>query len=139
MQTNHRLILALLCLATAGCRPPDPAPALLQPDGIRVREITAAELARWNSTHRQYALIDVREDNEWSAGHAAGALHIPRWTLAERLPGLLPDRNHTIVLYCLGGVRSAAGAATLERLGYHNVFSLAGGIRNYQAAGLPMN
>jgi sulfur-carrier protein adenylyltransferase/sulfurtransferase len=82
-------------------------------------------------------LIDVREDDEWRAGHAVAALHIPRWKLWERIAAVVPDKGARIVLYCKGGARSAAAASTLQRLGYTNVFSLAGGFKSYQLAGLP--
>jgi rhodanese-related sulfurtransferase len=85
-----------------------------------------------------FTLIDVREDNEWQAGHAATAIHISRWTLSGRIGTVVPDKTARIVLYCLGGVRSAAVAATLQKMGYTNVFSLTGGFKNYQLAGLPI-
>jgi rhodanese-related sulfurtransferase len=50
----------------------------------------------------------------------------------------VPDKTARIVLYCLGGARSAAAAASLQKKGYTNVYSLAGGFKNYQLAGLPI-
>ena len=50
----------------------------------------------------------------------------------------MPDKTARIVLYCLGGARSSAAAASLQKMGYTNVFSLTGGFKNYQLAGLPM-
>ncbi len=127
-------ILVVLSAAMISCRPSERAGG--KPD--QIRELSVSQLKDWMSQRRTYALIDVREDDEWSSGHAAGALHIPRWTLASRLAGTVPDKNATIVLYCRSGVRSAAAAATLRRLGYCNVFSLMGGFKQYQAAGLPV-
>jgi len=149
MRIGHRKALTAGLLIAAPCFPGliscrstewqgARARQLEQPGAGRIQEVTVSQLSAWIATRRQYTLIDVREDGEWSCGHAAGALHIPRWTLSERLPCLLPDRDATVVLYCLGGVRSAAAAATLERMGYRNVFSLAGGFKEYREAGLPV-
>ncbi len=103
----------------------------------QIKEVSPQELQNWMSTGKQFTLIDVREDDEWQTGHAAAALHISRWTLSGRISSVVPDKAACIVLYCKGGVRSAASAAALQKLGYTNVFSLAGGFKNYQLAGLP--
>jgi rhodanese-related sulfurtransferase len=90
------------------------------------------------TTGQAFTLIDVREDNEWQAGHAAAAIHISRWTLSGRIGTVVPDKTARIVLYCLGGVRSAAAAGALQKMGYTNVFSLTGGFMHYQLEGLPI-
>jgi rhodanese-related sulfurtransferase len=82
-------------------------------------------------------LIDVREDTEWQAGHAASAIHIGRGTLESGIERAAPDKAQRVVLYCRSGSRSALAADTLQKMGYSNVFSLAGGFTGYQAAGLP--
>jgi rhodanese-related sulfurtransferase len=104
----------------------------------QIKEISISQLKDWMTTGQAFTLIDVREDNEWQAGHAAAAIHISRWTLSGKIGTVVPDKTALIVLYCLGGVRSAASAATLQKMGYTNVFSLAGGFKNYQLAGLPI-
>jgi rhodanese-related sulfurtransferase len=103
-----------------------------------IKEVSTSQLKDWLATGQPLTLIDVREDNEWQGGHAAAATHISRWTLSDRIGTVVPDKNARIVLYCLGGVRSAAAAATVQRMGYTNVFSLAGGFKGYQLAGLPI-
>jgi rhodanese-related sulfurtransferase len=65
-------------------------------------------------------------------------MHISRGTLTGRIGSVVPDKTARIVLYCLGGVRSAAAAETLQKMGYTNVYSLTGGFKNYQLAGLPV-
>jgi rhodanese-related sulfurtransferase len=104
----------------------------------QVMEISTSQLIDWMTTGRTFTLIDVREDNEWQAGHAAAAIHISRWTLSGRIGTVVPDKTACIVLYCLGGARSAAAAESLQKMGYTNVFSLTGGFKNYQLAGLPI-
>ena len=104
----------------------------------QIKEISTSQLKDWMTPGRTFRLIDVREDNEWQAGHAAAAIHISRWTLSGKIGTVVPDKTARIVLYCLGGVRSAAAAASLQKMGYTNVFSLTGGFKNYQLAGLPI-
>ncbi len=104
----------------------------------RIKEVSVSQLKQWMTTKRTLALIDVREDNEWQAGHAAKAIHISRWALSEKIGTVVPDKGARIVLYCAGGVRSAAAAAGLQRMGYTNVLSLAGGFKSYELAGLPV-
>jgi rhodanese-related sulfurtransferase len=90
------------------------------------------------STGQPLTPIDVREDNEWQAGHAATAIHIPCMALPGAIGTAVPDKTARIVLYCLGGVRSAAAAGALQKMGYTNVFSLTGGFMHYQLEGLPI-
>jgi rhodanese-related sulfurtransferase len=104
----------------------------------QVKEISVRQLKNWMSTGQAFMLIDVREDYEWQAGHATAAIHISRWTLADRIMAAVPDKATCIVLYCWGGVRSATAAATLQKMGYTNVLSLAGGLAQYELAGLPI-
>ena len=104
----------------------------------QIKEISTSQLKDWMTTGQPFTLIDVWEDNEWQAGHAVAAIHIPRWTLSGKIGTVVPDKTARIVLYCLGGVRSAAAAAALQKMGYTNVFSLTGGFKMYQLAGLPI-
>ena len=83
-------------------------------------------------------LFDVREDNEWERGHAAGAEHLGRGVIERDIERLVPDRGAELVLYCGGGYRSALAADNLQRMGYTNVHSLAGGWRAWQEAGAPV-
>ena len=83
-------------------------------------------------------LIDVREQNEWDAGYLRGATHAPKGTISFAIGNIAPDKSAPILLYCAGGVRSAAAAETLAGLGYTNLRSLAGGINGWTEAGLPI-
>ncbi len=83
-------------------------------------------------------LIDVREDSEWNAGHAAGARHIGKGIIERDIETLVPDKDTPMVLYCGGGFRSALAADVLQKMGYTDVISLDGGWRAYQHAGLPV-
>ena len=81
-------------------------------------------------------LIDVRESEEWDAGHIPGAKHVPRGYLESRIEGAVKDRDQRVVLYCASGQRSALAANTLrEQLGYENVASMNGGITLWKDRG----
>jgi molybdopterin/thiamine biosynthesis adenylyltransferase/rhodanese-related sulfurtransferase len=81
-------------------------------------------------------LIDVRESEEWDAGHIPGAKHVPRGYLESRIEGAVPDRSQRVVLYCASGNRSALAAHTLrDMLGYENVESMTGGITLWKDRG----
>src|SRR5512139_3175856 len=89
----------------------------------RVREVTIDALA----AERDYQLIDVREDREWNDGHLTGALHLGRGVLERDAIATLPDKQARLVLYCGGGFRSILAADSLQKMGYRDVRSLAGG------------
>jgi rhodanese-related sulfurtransferase len=73
------------------------------------------------------ALIDVREDNEFAAGHAEGSVHIGRGVIERDIVEKFPDKNSELILYCGGGYRSALAADNLQKMGYQNVYSIIGG------------
>jgi rhodanese-related sulfurtransferase len=82
-------------------------------------------------------LIDVRESEDFQAGHAAGATHLSRGVLELKIEGTAPDTATPIVCYCGGGSRSALAAESLARMGYTNVASMATGFRGWKQGGLP--
>ncbi len=86
----------------------------------------------------KFILIDVREDREWVAGHAAGAVHLGRGVIERDIEQMIPSRETPLVLYCGGGYRSILAAESLQKMGYTNVMSMAGGWRDWCAAGFPV-
>ena len=103
----------------------------------RVREVTVDEARRKLETGRA-KVIDVREDSEWAAGHARGAEHMGKGVIERDIEARVPDKNAEIILYCGGGFRSALSADNLQKMGYRNVASMAGGWRAWQEAGGPI-
>ena len=83
-------------------------------------------------------LIDVREDHEWADGHAAGARHMGRGVIERDIVHEIPDKSAELILYCGGGYRSALAADNLQKMGYTNVFSLAGGWRAWKESEAPI-
>ena len=84
-------------------------------------------------------IVDVREQDEWDEGRIPGAVHVPRGHLESRIEGFAPDRDHSIVVYCSAGNRSAFAAKTLEELGYTDVVSLSGGFTDWKRNGFPVD
>ena len=82
-------------------------------------------------------LIDVRDPDEWAEGHIPGARNFSRGTLELEIEEAAPDLSAPIITHCGGGGRSALAAESLQRMGYRNVKSMAGGFKAWKAAGLP--
>ena len=100
----------------------------------RVVEITpteAQELLRTGGAQ----VVDVREDREWAAGHVSGAVHLGKGVIERDIEAAVPDPAAPLVLYCGGGYRSALAADALQRMGYTNVRSMAGGWRGWTEIG----
>jgi rhodanese-related sulfurtransferase len=112
--------------------------ALVNAAKSRIREIDIAGYQRMRASGEQHLLIDIRENDEWDAGRAAGALHLGKGIIERDIETRVPDKAATLVLYCGGGYRSALAADALRQMGYPNAISLDGGWRAYQAAGLPV-
>ncbi|HEX8773462.1 MAG TPA: rhodanese-like domain-containing protein [Pyrinomonadaceae bacterium] len=105
----------------------------------RIREISVEDtLKRMTSDAPRPRLIDVREDHEWDAAHARGAEHMGRGIIERDIEHSIPDKQTPLILYCGGGYRSALAADSLQRMGYTNVLSMAGGWKAWQAAGAPI-
>jgi len=105
----------------------------------RVHEISIDEYQRMLAAGDAGQLIDVREDNEWDAAHARGALHLSKGVIERDIETTIPDKKAKLVLYCGGGFRSALAADNLQKMGYTQVLSLDGGWRAILEAGLPLS
>jgi rhodanese-related sulfurtransferase len=103
-----------------------------------INEISVAEARAKIAAHSKVVLMDVREDHEWSAGHAMEAVHLGKGILERDLEKLYPDVNTEIIMYCGGGFRSAMTCDAAQKMGYRSVHSLIGGYKGMVAAGWPM-
>lgn len=112
--------------------------ALVQDAKTRVHEIDIGEYKRMRAAGAAGQLIDVRDDNEFEAAHAQGAVHLSKGIIERDIEKTFPERNTKLVLYCGGGFRSALAADNLQKMGYTNVISLDGGWRAIEASGLPL-
>ncbi|HLN97734.1 MAG TPA: rhodanese-like domain-containing protein [Pyrinomonadaceae bacterium] len=101
----------------------------------RIREVTVAQTRDRIAARDEVRLVDVREDNEWEAGRAAGAIHLGKGIIERDIEAIVPDKNTELILYCGGGYRSALAADALQQMGYTNVFSMAGGWKAWKNSG----
>lgn len=97
----------------------------------RVREISVPETQKKLESEEVFQFVDVREDNEWEQGRAVGALHLGKGIIERDIEKRIPDPNAEIILYCGGGFRSALAADALQKMGYTNVYSMAGGYKEW--------
>ncbi len=103
----------------------------------KIRETTIPVVADRLERGEAFHFVDVREDDEWRAGHARGAVHIGKGVIERDIETKIPNKDDEIVVYCGGGFRSALVAESLGRMGYTNVISMDGGMRGWRDAGLP--
>lgn len=104
----------------------------------RIREVDVAQTQARLAADPNVKLIDVREDDEWRAGHAAGAEHLGKGIIERDIEQAVPDKSTEMILYCGGGYRSALVADVLQKMGYINAFSMAGGWKAWKNSGAPV-
>lgn len=104
----------------------------------RVRQMKVDDVKQMLDSKAEFLLVDVREDNEWAKDHLPAAVHLGKGILERDVEQRVPDLGTPIVLYCGGGFRSALAADALQSMGYTNVASMDGGIREWREKGLPL-
>jgi phage shock protein E len=107
--------------------------ALVAEARAKIREVAPGEAAKLIEAGA--VVIDVRDKEEFAGPHIDGALNLSRGTLEMRVTGAVPDKRTPVVCYCAGGNRGALATETLQRMGYKNVVSIAGGLNGYLARG----
>jgi rhodanese-related sulfurtransferase len=112
--------------------------AIVHDAKTRIREIDIEGYKRLLAAGEAGQLVDVREDNEWQAAHAAGAIHLSKGIIERDIETAFPDKDTRLVLYCGGGYRSALATDNLQKMGYRNILSLDGGWRAIEVSGLPL-
>ncbi len=111
---------------------------LVQDVKKHIRETTVDEVKARLDRGEKLCIVDVREESEWAKDHLPGAIHLGKGVLERDIEGRLPDAATEIILYCGGGFRSALAAENLQRMGYSNVLSMDGGIRDWRGKGYPL-
>jgi len=104
----------------------------------RIRETTVDEVKAKLDRGEKFTLVDVREESEYAKDHLPGAIHLGKGVIERDIEARVPDLNAPLVLYCGGGFRSALAADNLQKMGYANVISMDGGIREWREKGLPL-
>jgi rhodanese-related sulfurtransferase len=102
----------------------------------KIIEISPTD-AEAKSKSGQALIVDVREKDEWDDGHIPDAIHMSRGTIELDIEEKVPDANAMIICHCGGGGRSALAAESLQKMGYKNVRSMAGGLKAWNEAGFP--
>ena len=100
-----------------------------------IKEINPADLKNMQQKKEEFLLLDVREPDEVAEGAIAGAKTLPRGQLEYKIDTITTDKNKPIVCYCGGGGRSALAAQSLQKMGFKNVKSLAGGYKGWKESG----
>jgi len=104
----------------------------------RVREVSVDDVQAKLGRHEKFLLVDVREESEYAKDHLPDAIHLGKGVIERDVEQRVPDLNSPMVLYCGGGFRSALAADNLQKMGYTNVLSMDGGIREWREKGLPL-
>ena len=104
----------------------------------RVRENTIEDVKKKIDRGDKFTLVDVREESEFAKDHLPGAIHLGKGIIERDIENRVPDLGTEIVLYCGGGFRSALAADNLQKMGYTNVISMDGGIRDWREKGYPL-
>ncbi|MFZ4528007.1 MAG: rhodanese-like domain-containing protein [Undibacterium curvum] len=107
---------------------------MLQRRGAKVTQLQATQYINQGKT----LLLDVRNAEEFAAGHLPNAKHIPLPDLANRLKEIEKSKNQVVITVCASGVRSASAASVLAKAGFTQVFSLEGGTNAWREQGLPI-
>jgi rhodanese-related sulfurtransferase len=102
-----------------------------------ITEISPQEAAA-KAKSGEAVIIDVREQDEWEESHIPDAVPLSRGTIELDIEEKVPDPNAMIICHCGGGGRSALAAESLQKMGYKNVKSMAGGLKAWRAGGLPV-
>jgi rhodanese-related sulfurtransferase len=102
----------------------------------KITEISPTDAAA-KAKSSDVVIVDVRDKDEWDESHIPDAAHMSRGLLEYEIEDKFPDRNMTIICHCGGGGRAALAAESLQKMGYKNVRSMAGGFKAWKAAGLP--
>ncbi|HEV3236429.1 MAG TPA: rhodanese-like domain-containing protein [Gemmataceae bacterium] len=111
---------------------------LVQDVKSRVKELTIDQVKAKKDRGEKFTMIDVREESEWAMDHLPGAVYLGRGIIERDIETKFPDPKTELVLYCGGGFRSALAADNLQKMGYTNVYSMDGGIREWREKGLPL-
>jgi rhodanese-related sulfurtransferase len=104
----------------------------------RVRETTVDEIKRRQDRGDRFTLVDVREESEYAKDHLPGAIHLGKGIIERDIEVKVPDTSAEVVLYCGGGFRSALAADNLQKMGYTNVVSMDGGVREWREKNYPL-
>jgi len=104
----------------------------------RVQETDVDTVRKRMDRGDRFILVDVREESEFAKDHLPGAIHLGKGIIEREIEARVPDPGAELILYCGGGFRSALAADNLQKMGYTNVISMDGGIREWREKAYPL-
>ena len=104
----------------------------------RVKECTVDDVKQRLDRGEKLTLLDVREESEFAKDHLPGAIHLGKGIIERDIETKVPDFGQELILYCGGGFRSALAGDNLRKMGYTNVISMDGGIREWREKNYPL-
>jgi rhodanese-related sulfurtransferase len=110
-----------------------PFKALVADAKQRINEVSIDDVKQWQAAGESFYFIDTREDSEFVRGALPDAIHLGKGIIERDINEVVADKDAKIVLYCGGGSRSALAADNLQKMGYTQVYSMAGGFRGWRA------
>lgn len=105
---------------------------------VHASDVIAPKAAATLATEKKAIIVDVRENDEWQAGHIKGALHIPLSDIDKHIDQLQPYKDQTIITQCRSGKRSMRALELLKAMGYKQVYSMDGGLQAWEQQGLSL-
>ena len=119
--------IILICLMMTACTQNTPEETMKETTNQPAyMNITQEEAKKIMDSQTGYVILDVREQDEFDAGHIPGAILIPYGSIEEKAPSMLPDKDQLILVYCRSGRRSKIAAEALEKMGYTNIKEFGG-------------
>ncbi|HEY1463959.1 MAG TPA: rhodanese-like domain-containing protein [Terriglobales bacterium] len=103
----------------------------------RVRETNVDEVKSKLDRGEKFTLVDVREESEFAKDHLPGAIHLGKGVIERDIEDRIPEHDTPLVLYCGGGFRSAMAADNLQKMGYTQILSMDGGVKDWREKGYP--
>ncbi|PYX56396.1 MAG: sulfurtransferase [Acidobacteria bacterium] len=105
----------------------------------RVRATNVDEVKSKLDHGGKFVLVDVREESDFAKDHLPGAIPLGKGVIERDIEARVPKLDTPLALYCGGGFRSALAADNLQKMGYTNVISMGGGIREWREKGYPLS
>ena len=132
------MVLAALPLSAAAADLQESVNAFLSALPADFETVAGKTLAAKQNAGEEVFVLDVREPDEYKAGHIEGAVNVPLRVLAQQLPNLPANKGASIAVVCKSGIRAAYATMALRLLGYTNVKDVVGGMLAWEKDGLPV-
>ena len=118
------ILPVLLCILFASCG--NDTDNINKGENAMYEQITAEDAKKIMDSGEEHIILDVREQDEFDAGHIPGAILLPYTKIEKKAEEMLPDKDKQILVYCRSGRRSKIAAEALARLGYTNIKEFGG-------------